>query len=391
MGSMVFQLPYVPFPENPPLNNMLDYDLFKGYLHSKNLRWSYGAMAGRNNNWHQLISEEPLDNLLTKISLVGFNGIYIDRYGYSDYGKQLEMELQQKLGIEPIVSEDKRLAFFNMQLFNQELRSRYSPEQMEAHKWVALNPIKPAWKEGFYTLEQNKKEGKWRWSNKQSTLILNNPASKTRKIKLNMDLATAWSEKSTLKIESDLFSEVVQVNSKPLPLSKEILLTPGKHIIKFSSEARQVNTPPQDKRKLFFRIFNFKLREGILEDYKLVPLSQTKLEWKEGFYNPDKILGEAWRWSDKRSTIVLNNPTSKNRKTRLSMFLATGWSDYSNLRIESELFSEVVKINSKPIVFSKEIELSPGRHTIQFLSEAKQADAPGDSRKLFFRINEILY
>ena len=389
--SMIFQLPYVPFPENPPLNNMLDYDLFRGYLHSKNLRWSYGSMLGRNDNWHQLISEETLDNLLKKISIVGFNGIYIDRYGYSDYGKQLEKELQQKLGTKPIVSENERLAFFNMQLFNEDIHSRYTPKQIEAYKAVALHPIKLKWKDGFYALEQNKKEGKWRWSNKQSTLILSNPTSKTKKIQVMMALATVWPEKSNLKIESDLFSEVFTINSKQVMFSKEIIVPPGRHIIKFSSDAKQVNTPPQDLRKLFFRIYNFSLKEGLLEDYKILPLNQIELEWKNGFHNPEKILGEKWRWSDKQSTLIINNPISRNKKTRLSMVLATGWSNYSNLRIESDLFSEVVKINSKRSVFAKEILLPPGKHTIKFFSEAKQVNAPGDSRKLFFRINDILY
>ena len=30
-GTRVLQLPYVPFPENPPVQRMPDYDLLKGY------------------------------------------------------------------------------------------------------------------------------------------------------------------------------------------------------------------------------------------------------------------------------------------------------------------------------------------------------------------------
>jgi phosphoglycerol transferase len=143
-NSMVFQLPYVPFPENGLRNpsRMKDYDLFRGYLHSKNLRWSYGAMQGRHSNWHQAISEEPLDTLLTKISFVGFNGIYIDRYGYPDMGNLMEVEMEKKLGSKPIVSKNDRLVFFSMDLFNKELRSRYDNEQIELNKLSILNPIK---------------------------------------------------------------------------------------------------------------------------------------------------------------------------------------------------------------------------------------------------------
>ena len=41
---MVYQVPYMAYPEEPAIVNMVDYDPFVGYLHSHDLRWSYGAM-----------------------------------------------------------------------------------------------------------------------------------------------------------------------------------------------------------------------------------------------------------------------------------------------------------------------------------------------------------
>jgi phosphoglycerol transferase len=43
-NAMIFQLPYVPFPEYPPVYKMDDYSHFRAYLHSKDLRWSYGTI-----------------------------------------------------------------------------------------------------------------------------------------------------------------------------------------------------------------------------------------------------------------------------------------------------------------------------------------------------------
>jgi phosphoglycerol transferase len=40
-GSMIFQLPITTFPEGG------DYSLVLGYVHSKNLRWSFPAIKGR--------------------------------------------------------------------------------------------------------------------------------------------------------------------------------------------------------------------------------------------------------------------------------------------------------------------------------------------------------
>jgi phosphoglycerol transferase len=396
-NSMVFQLPYVPFPENGLRNpsRMKDYDLFRGYLHSKNLRWSYGAIQGRHSNWHQAVSEEPLDNLLTKISFVGFNGIYIDRYGYPDMGNLMELEMEKKLGTKPIVSKNGRLVFFSMDLFNKKLRSSYDNEQIEENKLSALNPLKMEWGKGFY--EQESLEGnsmlvqRWRWVQQQGTLIVTNPQSSTKHVKMTMSLQTVWPEYSNLRIESKLFSEVVRINNKGKVFEKTFLLPPGNHIINFYSDATEFN-PPKDNRSLFFKVINFRIQEGIFENLKLDKLNPTEVEWKEGFYNTEWLLGEKWRWSDKQGTLILNNPTLKARETRLSMALATAWPDDSNLSLESDFFSEVVKINNKESVFEKTILLPPGKHIIKFSSDAKQANnAPGDTRKLFFRINDIVF
>ena len=45
--AMVFQLPYVSFPECPPRERMGSYDHLRGYVHSRRLHWSFGGMVGR--------------------------------------------------------------------------------------------------------------------------------------------------------------------------------------------------------------------------------------------------------------------------------------------------------------------------------------------------------
>jgi phosphoglycerol transferase len=70
--TMVFQLPYVAFPESPPVNRMTDYDLFRGYLHSENIHWSYGAMKGRDGDeWQRYVTDKPVDEMLRELSIEG--------------------------------------------------------------------------------------------------------------------------------------------------------------------------------------------------------------------------------------------------------------------------------------------------------------------------------
>jgi phosphoglycerol transferase len=114
-STMVFQLPYVPFPEHPPVHRMADYSHFRGYLHSKSLRWSYGAMKGREGDaWQRRVAGQPLPEMVKTLVAAGFGGIYVDRFGYADQAAQMEAALSKLLETEPIVSGDRRLAFFNL-------------------------------------------------------------------------------------------------------------------------------------------------------------------------------------------------------------------------------------------------------------------------------------
>lgn len=123
VDAMIFQLPYLSFPENLQVKKMGDYELFRGYLHSKHLRWSYGAMKGREGDaWQREVAAKPLNEFLETLSFAGFDGIYIDRSGYEDKGAGVEAGLSSLLNAEPLVSANNRLVFFNMEDYNKRLK-----------------------------------------------------------------------------------------------------------------------------------------------------------------------------------------------------------------------------------------------------------------------------
>lgn len=130
-NAMIFQLPYVPFPEYPPVNRMSDYSLLKAYLHSKDLRWSYGAMKGRpGDDWQRMVASMPVGDMLKTLSSFGFEGIYIDRHGFEDGGAKLISDIKQILGTELLVSGNKRLYFFDMTTYNQKIKANSSENKI---------------------------------------------------------------------------------------------------------------------------------------------------------------------------------------------------------------------------------------------------------------------
>jgi phosphoglycerol transferase len=115
-GAMIFQLPYVRFPEHSPVNDMLDYDLMRGYLHSRNLRWSYGSIKGSAGDyWERAVAGKSLDESIAYLTTNGFKGIYIDRFAFSaDQRTVLEEVLSVSLGPPKVVSGNGRLVFYSL-------------------------------------------------------------------------------------------------------------------------------------------------------------------------------------------------------------------------------------------------------------------------------------
>jgi len=112
--SMVFQLPQHTFPEFGRRFQMYDYSHFRGYLHSRQLRWSYGAVRGREARIHSLLALQTPTKQVDTLVAGGFRGVYVDRGGYESGGEALIRALLQKVPQEPIRNRDGSLLLFRL-------------------------------------------------------------------------------------------------------------------------------------------------------------------------------------------------------------------------------------------------------------------------------------
>jgi hypothetical protein len=258
-GAMIFQLPVKRFPETPPIERMWDYDMVRGYVNSKQLRWSYGAMRGReSDSWQTSIASLPLPEMIETITLAQFEGIYIDRYAYPDNAAQLESDLAALLETQPFASNEGRLSFFNLSAYRKKLQEKYPAPELTLREEKARYPLIANWVGGFSEQESSSEEV-WRWCGPSGDLILNNTAPYQRRITVEMSLETA--KEGDVYIESPFFKE--QLNTYPgrKTFSKTFDVPPGKHWLNFSSNAKKAHAP-NDPRTLVFRLINFNLKSG---------------------------------------------------------------------------------------------------------------------------------
>ena len=145
-GTKVFQLPIVAFPEEPPYGNMLDYDLLRPFLQSDgSTDWSYGKVKGRPNadwQWMKVRDTVGIPEALPALVGLGFRGLSVDLDGYLDKGPELQETLRQELGVDPIVSPNGRMLFYDMRAYADSLDQ--TPEELEQLAREQLGVVAPA-------------------------------------------------------------------------------------------------------------------------------------------------------------------------------------------------------------------------------------------------------
>jgi phosphoglycerol transferase len=134
---------------------MTNYDPVRGYLHSHHLRWSYGAMEGRPADWAEDLADKPASLVVPAVAAAGFDGIWIDRFGFADGGHAITVAVRSLAGVEPLRSPDRRLEFFDLRPSMAALVARRAPAQLRALRDATLEPALAAtWGPGFGGLHQ---------------------------------------------------------------------------------------------------------------------------------------------------------------------------------------------------------------------------------------------
>jgi len=136
-GSAVFDLPYQFFPESGIVNGVGPYDQVRGYLHTDGLKWSWGGVIGSDADWAAAAAQQPsTEELLDRISAVGFSGIVLDRRGDVDHAR--ETALTQNLGPPVYESRDGTLAFWDTREWARDARQRLGAAGFAAKRAEAL-------------------------------------------------------------------------------------------------------------------------------------------------------------------------------------------------------------------------------------------------------------
>jgi phosphoglycerol transferase len=256
-GTKIFQLPYVSFLSYVnDAGHMGAYSHFRGYLHSRTLKWSFGAMHGRPaDRLHAQVAARPVPQFLECLAYLGFGGVYVDRFGYEDNGARVEADLHKLLGSEPIVSGNGRLAFYDMSGYVGKLREGCSDEEWSSRQYAISAAPLLEWKAGFFA-EESDGGKRWRWCGETGELAVTVPGDRVERLRLRFVGATYHPEDAALVISGPSFTDKVIVNAPGRGYEKVIELPPGRHVLEFRCDAKPFVHP---SRTIVFVLFNIAL------------------------------------------------------------------------------------------------------------------------------------
>jgi phosphoglycerol transferase len=234
-GAMIYQLPYMPFPEGGRRERLLDYEQCKPYLHSQALRWSYGAIKARDGDLAlRAIANRSVTEMVDAATLAGFSGICIDRLGYADFGAGLEARLSSLLEEPPLVNANQKRSFFSLLEHRQRLQSAMSAQDWEKARQHVLHPVTPHFRHGFF-LAAGLPECSPHCCGSQAVLTLDNPLPEARVVMLHVEFAVQFPAHLTL--QSDLWSATYEFHNGRLLIDKKLTVPPGSHPVRLLATA----------------------------------------------------------------------------------------------------------------------------------------------------------
>jgi phosphoglycerol transferase len=167
-GAMVFQLPFVSFPEQPAVYHMAYIEHLTAYLHSKKIHWSFGAMRGRwPDAWQRTVAGMDPAQMAAVVALRGFSGVYLDRFGYLDRAQTLDPQLRAITGMEPIVSSDDRKLYYSLDSYKNNVLAAVGSAHLDRARVATSDPILVEWGKGAWTREADPTNS-WHWCDRRS-------------------------------------------------------------------------------------------------------------------------------------------------------------------------------------------------------------------------------
>ncbi|MFO0936413.1 MAG: hypothetical protein U0798_07885 [Gemmataceae bacterium] len=259
--KMVFCLPYIAYPETFKCGGLSGYDHVRGYLHTSRVRWSFGAMKGREGDqWQRDVCMLPTAEMLDRLVMNDFECLFFDLRGYEpEKGKAKLAELRQLLGsaLNPRVHPDGQQFLFDLRPY-RERRKKELGGEYERRAQQDRDAVRFLWLDGFVSYQLPGEEWKHHWCRKRGQLIIVNPSQETKTVTVKLLFKTNEGSPSSLQIHGEFWNDTHVLTKDWLPIERTFVIPPGRHTVMFRCDL-PADATPTDSRGNAFMIGQFQI------------------------------------------------------------------------------------------------------------------------------------
>ena len=269
-GTKILQLPYMSYPENGSVQGLGDYDLFTGYLHTKGLRWSYGAVRGRLSDWHGAHQALAPDQLATAAAAAGFGAVYLDRIGFADGGAATAAALDRLAGPGASgLSADRRLQFFDLRPAAARLAQSTTRAERAQVAQALLYPVALGFGDGF-SYSELAGQTPFRWAGPDARLTLESSLEGRGDVRFAAELFGGGAAPSTVTLTlPDGSRRSVRVTDKGRTVSFALRLGEGDSTLRLQTAGPAAPHPPDNVRDLRLRVQGPRIEYPALQPSRL--------------------------------------------------------------------------------------------------------------------------
>jgi len=362
VGTMVFQLPVMEFPEVPPHLGVADYTYFRPFFYSRALHFSFGSNKGRaRESWQRDVESLPAGEMADTLERYGFGAILIDPKGYQDQAKALLSDL----------------ALSGRQIIEQDETGEFVAVALRPAAQIATPEVPPFPGTGFYGWERNWREGGHTWSQGDATLVLTNAGASVLEKSYTFSLNTLSKRRVTIAT-SQVSRTVELAPGAPVLVGPMTLrLKPGETYVRFKTDRPAVLGPEGDPRMLAFSVAILPEASPDPEPVLGSGFYGWEGDWKKGAHS----------WSQGSATLVLMNATPRTIERRYAFFLNT--TSERRVTVVTPTETRAVDLSpGNPVTLGPfTLRLAPGATPIRFETDRPAILAGhGDMRKITFSV-----
>ncbi|MGL6072645.1 MAG: hypothetical protein ACRC8S_00660 [Fimbriiglobus sp.] len=253
--AMVFQIPVVPYPEVPDVGQLGAYDHVRGFLHTKKLKWSFGSMKGRETDqWQREVSKAEVPEMLRRITLRGFDALYIDKRGMkAEEHDQLLEEIKTELQVQnpALIHTDGMITVWDLRPYRirlLEMLGESAPGMLQSEK----EKVRMIWLRGFESFEPIGQENRHIWCKERGESWFVNPGSVSRRMTVTAVCRTECEDGAKLQVLGLNGTEEVWINKTSGTHTFTWEVPPGHHRLIWNCSKPKDWRPKDPRRHLFF-------------------------------------------------------------------------------------------------------------------------------------------